>query len=152
MSSSLFHNLSITKEKVTSVIAKLTTNLRRNPTEDEIAADLNISKEELQRFLKPPFNPEPRYYGSSFAEHNRPSGPVFMDPFRYERTPYGYETPTGLLYNNDPERIAALSILQGKNGGQSTRNLKKNKNKHKKTSSRQRRHHSKKNKKSMKRK
>jgi hypothetical protein len=149
MSSSLFHNLPITKEKVTSVIAKLKTNLGRNPTEDEIAADLNISKEELQRF-KPPSS-ETRYYGSSLAEHNRPSGPVFMDPLRYERNLHGYETPTGLLYN-DPNRIAALSILQGKKGGQSTRNLKKNKNKHKKTSSRQRRHHSKKNKKSMKRK
>lgn len=137
MSSSLFHNLPITKEKVTSVIAKLKTNLGRNPTEDEIAADLNISKEELQRF-KPP-----SYFDM---------GP-FKDPSRYDQPrPHGYETPTGLLYNNDPERIAALSILQGKNGGQSTRNLKKNKNKHKKTSSRQRRHHSKKNKKSMKRK
>ena len=150
MSSSLFHNLPITKEKVTSVIAKLKTNLRRNPTEDEIATDLNISKEELRRF-KPPSS-ETRYYGSSLAVHNRPSGPVFMDPLRYERNLHGYETPTGLLYNNDPERIAALSILQVKKGGQSTRNLKKNKNKHKKTSSRQRRHHSKKNKKSMKRK
>ena len=137
MSSSLFHNLPITKEKVNSVIAKLITNLRRNPTEDEIATDLNISKEELRRFKLP----------SSFD-----MGP-FKDPLRYDQPrPHGYETPTGLLYNNDPNRIAALSILQGKKGGQSTRNLKKNKNKHKKTSSRQRRHHSKKNKKSMKRK
>jgi len=148
MSSSLFHNLPITKEKVTSVIAKLKTNLGRNPTEDEIAADLNISKEELQRF-KPPSS-ETRYYGSSLAEHNRPSGPVFMDPLRYERNLHGYETPTGLY--NDPERRRILQELQVKKGGQSTRNLKKNKNKHKKTSSRQRRHHSKKNKKSMKRK
>jgi hypothetical protein len=150
MSSSLFHNLPITKEKVNSVIAKLKTNLRRNPTEDEIATDLNISKEELRRFKLP--SSETRYYGSSLAEHNRPSGPVFMDPLRYERNLHGYETPTGLLYN-DPKRIAALSILQGKKGGQITRNLKKNKNKHKKTSSRQRRHkYGKKNKKSMKRK
>ena len=141
MSSSLFHNLPITKEKVTSVIAKLKTNLGRNPTEDEIATDLNISKEELRRFKLP----------SSFD-----MGP-FKDPSRYDQPrPHGYETPTGLLYY-DPERRRILQelqeLLQGKKGGQSTRNLKKNKNKHKKTSSRQRRHkYGKKNKKSMKRK
>ena len=151
-SSSLFHILPTTKEKVTSVIARLKSKLGRNPTENEIAADLNISKEELQRFIKPPSS-ETRYYGSSLTKHNRPSGSIFEDPLRYERTPHGYEyseASDALLYK-DPERQKILQELQGnKNlGGQSTKKLKKNKNKHKKKTSR-RRKYGKKNKKSMK--
>lgn len=82
--SDFFKTLPTTKEKVTSVITKLKTQLGRNPTVDEIAADLNITTKELQRFINPTSS-ESRYYGSSLEHYNRPPGSIFDDLRRYER-------------------------------------------------------------------
>jgi len=127
-SASLFDTLPVTKQKVKSVITRLKNDLKRDPTEDEIARALNISVIDLQPFIKQS-SPETRYYGSSLTQYNKPPGSIYNDQLRYERLGGG-----GPIYN----------------GGRSKTNSNKNKKKHKKVS---RRHiYRKKNRKSMKRK
>jgi hypothetical protein len=148
----LFETLPVTKAKVSSTISKLKDMYNRDPTEDEVATYLGISKEQLKHYIKP-IRFETRYYGSSLAQHNRPSGSPFDDPMRYERmAPGASETSDALLYN-DEERMRILQQLQlqgnKKIGGKRT-TLNRFKKRYNKTSSR--RKHSKKYRKSLRRK
>jgi hypothetical protein len=148
--SDLFNILPTTKEKVNSVITKLKAKLGRNPTEDEIASHLNINKNELWRFIKVPSS-ETRYFGSSLANYNRPSGSIFDDEYRYERSYSNFPMNDDAFLYNDKEK---MRIIQGlsvnkKIGGR--RKINSNKHKKKRNASRNR-YGSKKNKKSIKRK
>ena len=150
MSASLFETLPLTKGKVTAAITILKDMYDRDPTENEVATYLNISREELQNFIKPTIS-ETRYYGSSLAKHNRPSGSPFDDPLRYDRRPYGYSHTNDALLN-DPEKQGILADLKKSTKKMGGRKITVNKIKKKHQKSINRRYSKKKNRKSMRRK